>query len=173
MSAPEAAVSQTSFAVQGSPEAAASAVAEAVTGTAAGIMHKAGDGLAQGISAFGADSVFSWSGYFQALAILFLVIALLWAGVWFLKKRGGIQKLGILTKDLRVESRMALGPKKALIVVRFLNKRLLLGVTDQQITLLTELTDDDDTDCDAPAAAKDRAAAFRAALAAAGEEQEP
>ena len=33
---------------------------------------------------------------------------------------------------------MPLGPRKGLMVVRFLNRRLLLGVTDQQITLLTE-----------------------------------
>ncbi len=39
---------------------------------------------------------------------------------------------------------MALGPKKSLVVVRFLNKRVLLGVTDQQITMLTELPTDED-----------------------------
>lgn len=89
------------------------------------------------------DGIFSWGGYFQALALLFLIVALLWAALWYLKRRGGIK---LLTKqgDLNLESRMALGPKKYLVVVRFLNKRLLLGVTDQQITMLTELPDDDE-----------------------------
>ena len=36
------------------------------------------------------------------------------------------------------EAQLPLGPRKGLMVVRFLNKRLLLGVTDQRITLLSE-----------------------------------
>jgi Flagellar biogenesis protein len=35
-------------------------------------------------------------------------------------------------------AQLPLGPRKGLMVVRFLNKRLLLGVTEQQISLLTE-----------------------------------
>ncbi len=46
---------------------------------------------------------------------------------------------GALPRDaLVMEAQLPLGPRKGLMVVRFLNKRLLLGVTDQQITLLTE-----------------------------------
>ena len=46
---------------------------------------------------------------------------------------------GALLRDaLVMESQLPLGPRKGLMVVRFLNRRLLLGVTDQQITLLTE-----------------------------------
>ena len=37
-----------------------------------------------------------------------------------------------------MEAQLPLGPRKGLMVVRFLNKRLLLGVTEQQISLLTE-----------------------------------
>ena len=37
-----------------------------------------------------------------------------------------------------MEAQMPLGPKKGLMVVRFLNKRLLLGVTEHQISLITE-----------------------------------
>ena len=91
------------------------------------------------------DSLFTWGGYFQALAVLFLIIAVLWYALWFLKRKGTLK---VLTRhgDLRLESRMALGPKKYLLVVRFLNKRVLLGVTDQQITMLMELpTDEDDS----------------------------
>ena len=91
------------------------------------------------------DTLFSWGSYFQALAFLFLIVAILFATLWFLKRKGGLK---LLTRqgDLTVENRLLLGPKKSLLVVRFLNKRLLLGVTDQQITMLTELpTDEDDT----------------------------
>ncbi len=99
------------------------------------------------------DSLFSWGGYFQALAVLFLIVAALWVALWYLKRKGGF-KILTMQGDLALESRMALGPKKALIVVRFLNKRVLLGVTDQQITMLTELpTDDEPSSQPAPAAA--------------------
>lgn len=127
----------------------------------------AGNVLEQGMGVIGtADSVFTWGGYFQAIAILFCIIGLLWFALWFLKRRGGIQKLGILSRDLTIESRLALGAKNYLIVVRFLNKRLLLGVSDQRITLLTELADDEDEQAGNTHAAGD-AASFRDALRAA------
>ena len=89
------------------------------------------------------DQMFSWAGYFQAIGVLFFIIALLWLALWYLKRKGGLRLLGV-NNDLRVENRVPLGSKKSLLVVRFLNKRLLLGVTDQRITLLTELAIDDD-----------------------------
>ena len=82
------------------------------------------------------QTVISWSGYFQALALLFGILGLLWFAVWLLRRRSDmriVQGLG-----LRIESRLALGPKKWLIVARFLDKRIMLGVTDHQITLLSE-----------------------------------
>ena len=86
--------------------------------------------------------VFSWGGYVQALGILFLLMALLWLGVRFLRRYGHFNFMprpGALPKDaLVMEAQMPLGPRKGLMVVRFLNRRLLLGVTDQQISLLTE-----------------------------------
>ena len=95
-------------------------------------------------------SAFSLGGYFQAVAVLFLIIALLWLALWLVKKRGGLAKLGLAHENLAIESRLSLGPKKSLVVVRFLNRRLLLGVTDQRITTLTELDDDDDSDAHTP-----------------------
>jgi len=130
---------------------AAGQISEQITGPAgdqitSGIPVGSGDALAGTVSTLGqAESLFSWGGYFQALALLFLIVALMFLALWFLKRKGG---LNILTRqgNLIFESKMALGPKKSLVVVRFLNKRLLLGVTDQQITMLTELPiDEDDT----------------------------
>ena len=89
------------------------------------------------------DNLFSLGGYFQALGVLFLIIAILFVALCFLRRKGGI-KLLTGQGDLLVESRIALGAKKQLIVVRFLNKRVLLGVTDQQITMLTELPTNED-----------------------------
>ena len=88
------------------------------------------------------ESSFSWGGYAQAVGILFLLVALLWLVVWVVRRFGKFNFLprpGALPKGaLVMEAQLPLGPRKGLMVVRFLNRRLLLGVTDQQITLLTE-----------------------------------
>ncbi|CAK7042309.1 MAG: hypothetical protein DELT_02878 [Desulfovibrio sp.] len=117
--------------------------ADPQTGSAASAAQSAGKALGEAANAIGQNSdLVSWASYFQALAILFLIVALLAVLLWFLKRKGGIK---LLTKqgDLALESRLSLGPKKSLVVVRFLNKKVLLGVTDQQITMLTELPNDE------------------------------
>jgi flagellar protein FliO/FliZ len=50
--------------------------------------------------------------------------------------------------SLRLESRLALGPRKWIMAVRYMDKRLLIGVTDQNISLLatTPLEQDLETD---------------------------
>lgn len=87
-------------------------------------------------------SAFSWSGYFQAIGILCLLLAVLWFAVWCIRKYGKFNFLprpGALPRDsLVMEAQMPLGPRKGLMVVRFLNRRLLLGVTEHQISLITE-----------------------------------
>ena len=84
--------------------------------------------------------IFSWGGYFKGIGALFLILAALWVVVWFLRRRGSLPGLGGLPRDsFSVEAQLALSPKKKIILVRFLNSRLLLGVTDQQITLLKEV----------------------------------
>ena len=87
-------------------------------------------------------SSFSWGGYIQAVGLLFLLIAVLCLVVWLVRRFGKFNFLprpGSLPRNaLAMEAQLPLGPRKGLMVVRFLNRRLLLGVTDQQITLLTE-----------------------------------
>ena len=115
----------------------------------------------------------SWGGYFEALAIVCFALALLWALLWLVKRygRGG----GILGGGtaMRVESRLALGPKKWIIVVRYLDRRLVLGLTDANISLLTELPLEDEPGTApspaAPAKAKN-GGAQKAAAPAAGKE---
>ncbi len=94
------------------------------------------------------ESAFTWGGYFQAIGTLLILLALLWGVVWLVRRYGRfnfLPKPGAFPRDgLRLESQLPLGPRKGLMVVRFLNKRLLIGVTDHQITLLKETTDDED-----------------------------
>ncbi len=93
------------------------------------------------------ESVFDWSNYFSAIGTLAILLAFLWAVVWFMRKYGRFNfmpKPGSFPRDgLRLETQLPLGPRKGLMVVRFLDKRLLLGVTDHQITLLKEVAEDD------------------------------
>ncbi|SBV94849.1 putative flagellar biosynthesis protein, FliO [uncultured delta proteobacterium] len=145
----------------------ASAAVSGAANSAASAPAATGDALGGAVSTLGqTDSLFTWGSYFQALAILFLIVAVLFVALWFLKRRGGIK---LLTRqgNLFLESRLALGPKKSLVVVRFLNKRVLLGVTDQQITMLTELPTDEDATAhlgpDTPGAADFKAHFDRAA----------
>lgn len=90
---------------------------------------------------------YSMSNYFQGLGLLFLILALLWFAVRLLKRYGRfgfMPRSSDLPKDaLRLEAQLPIGPRKGLMVVRFLQKRLLLGVTEQQISVLTwERVDD-------------------------------
>ncbi len=95
------------------------------------------------------DSGFSWGGYFQSIGILLFLLAALWLLVWFIRKYGRfnfIPRPGDFPHGgLRLEAQLPLGPKKGLAVVRFLDKRLLVGITEQQITLLQEVKDNDES----------------------------
>ena len=112
-----------------------------VGGTVGSVAQEAVTAVAEPAVALGQSS-FSWGSYIQAVGILFLLVAVLWLAVWLARRFGKFNFLprpGSLPRDaLVMEAQLPLGPRKGLMVVRFLNKRLLLGVTDQQITLLTE-----------------------------------
>lgn len=90
---------------------------------------------------------FNWGGYVQAVGILCLLLAALWFVLWLVRRYGRFNFLprpGALPRGaLAMEAQMPLGPRKGLMVVRFLNTRLLLGVTEQQICLLKEEKVDD------------------------------
>lgn len=91
------------------------------------------------------SSMASWGGYFEALAWLCFALALLWFVLWFIKRRGGVHLPGT-SPAMRIESRLALGPKKWIIVTRYLDRRLVLGVTEQSISLITEIPLDDEAE---------------------------
>lgn len=112
----------------------AAEVAPAVTGAAPGAAASAASSLGQ--------TTFSWGGYIQAIGILCLLLALFWFALWLLRRYGRFNFLprpGALPRGaLVMEAQMPLGPRKGLMVVRFLNTRLLLGVTEHRISLLKE-----------------------------------
>lgn len=74
-----------------------------------------------------------------ALALL-AILAVIFAGFWLIRRFGPKWGLGPAGRGgmLRLMAHLTLGPRKSIIVVRFLNKDMVLGVTDQTITFLTE-----------------------------------
>ncbi|KHK03004.1 flagellar biosynthetic protein FliO [Desulfovibrio sp. TomC] len=76
---------------------------------------------------------------------LLIILAFIFAAFWLLKRYG--QKFGIGPKGrggkLRLLDHLPVGPRKSIVVVRFLNKDLVLGITEQSITFLTETEVDD------------------------------
>jgi len=72
-----------------------------------------------------------------ALLVILLVI---FAGFWLLRRFGPKLGLGPSGRGglLRLTAHLSVGPRRSVIVVRFKDKDLVLGVTDHAITLLTE-----------------------------------
>ncbi len=89
------------------------------------------------------ESEIVWDGYFESVGVLVLLLALLWLCFWAARKYGLFSMMpraaNIHRDALRLEGQLSIGPRKGIMVVRCLEKRLVLGVTDQNITLLTEL----------------------------------
>ncbi len=83
---------------------------------------------------------FSWGTYFQAIGILLLMLLGLWFALKFVKrvKPSSFSSSTFSKNNFFIEGQIAISPNKGVYVVRFLNKRLVLGVTDQQINLLLE-----------------------------------
>jgi flagellar protein FliO/FliZ len=85
----------------------------------------------------------------MAVALLCILVVIFFA-YWLLRRFGHKIGLGPGGRGgmLRLMANLTLGPRKSIIVVRFMNKDLVLGVTDQTITLLTEGNVDHDTQND-------------------------
>ncbi|GAU08380.1 flagellar biosynthetic protein FliO [Desulfoplanes formicivorans] len=84
--------------------------------------------------------------FLHMLGWLCVILALVFVVLYLLKRFGpqaGLSMGG--GKSVKILGQVSLGPKKHLVVVRFLNKILVLGVTDTQINLVTEMTTDEST----------------------------
>lgn len=126
------------------------AAARAAAGALAATLWSAAPALAQQAAEEGVKTLPQTGGMTGQIlymaGMLSLLIAVLLAGFWALRRFGRRAGLGLFgSGQLKVEGAVGLGPKKSVVVVRFLNKRLVLGVTDASINLLTEMdTDDED-----------------------------
>ena len=100
-------------------------------------------------SAYGLSSVAAQ----MALALL-LLLGVIFAAFYVLRRFGPRLGLPLARKNtgLTFEGQLSLGPKRSVVLVRFLNKVMVLGVTEQSINLLTEIDDSHDRDTDFAAA---------------------
>lgn len=74
----------------------------------------------------------------QSLVPLLLVLGLLFALVWLLRR--GTLPLGRFNKlDVKIEGSIPLGERRTLVVVSVEGRRLLLGMTPASVSLVTEL----------------------------------
>ncbi|MFP4391451.1 MAG: flagellar biosynthetic protein FliO [Desulfohalobiaceae bacterium] len=74
---------------------------------------------------------------------LFLLLGLLLLGFYLLKRYGPNAGLRFAAgEQMKVLGQVSLGPKRQLVLVRFLNRLLLLGVTETNIQLLAEAHDE-------------------------------
>ncbi len=79
---------------------------------------------------------------FNTASALFIILAIIFLGFYLLKKFGpkSIQNKG---KDApALVGRLFLGSKQSIAIVKVKGKKLVLGVTEQQISLLTEIRND-------------------------------
>lgn len=84
-----------------------------------------------------------YSVVFQMAGALFLVLALLLLASYFLRRYG--HKIGVGASrrtGLELVGQLPLGPRRGVAVVRFLDRVLVLGVTEHQVNLLTELIEE-------------------------------
>jgi flagellar protein FliO/FliZ len=77
----------------------------------------------------------------RSLAAVVVVFALLGSLAWAVRRGrfGGFQRK---SGPMRIESTVPLGERRALMVVAIEGRRLLLGLTPMQVTLVTELAAD-------------------------------
>ena len=66
------------------------------------------------------------------------VMALLGVVLWLLKS-GHLSRLTARSSAVAVETAVSLGERRQLVIVAVEGRRLLLGVTSAQVTLVTEL----------------------------------
>ena len=82
---------------------------------------------------------YSFGSYIKALGILCLAVVGLWFALWLLRRYNRSFRpmlAGLDRNALRVEAQLPFGPRRGLMVVRFEDERLLLGITEQHISPL-------------------------------------
>lgn len=72
----------------------------------------------------------------QALATVVIAITLLAALAWGLRRSAAVRRRNL---PISVETAVPLGERRSLVIVAVEGRRLLLGLTPSQVTLVTEL----------------------------------
>ncbi len=73
----------------------------------------------------------------QAILVVIIALALLAGLAWFLRKTAATRRS---KGAISVETAYSLGERRSLVVVAIEGRRLLLGLTPTQVSLVTELT---------------------------------
>ena len=91
------------------------------------------------------DSVFGgYEGYTRTISTLLIVIALIVATVYVLKNKYGVRtNLGRSRKMIQVVDQVPMGVKKSVFLVKVPGKHVLLGVSNDNIGLITEIANED------------------------------
>ncbi len=72
----------------------------------------------------------------HAISVVLLVLTLLAALAWFLRKTAGARRA---RQPVAVETAVSLGERRSLVIVAVEGRRLLLGLTPTNVSLVTEL----------------------------------
>ncbi|MFC1482085.1 FliO/MopB family protein [Candidatus Neomarinimicrobiota bacterium] len=82
----------------------------------------------------------------KAVIYTVLILGAIVLGAKAIQKIWGGQLAKSASSEIIVTSRRYLNPKQSLAIVKVRDRELLIGITDQSIQLLTDVTDDDDDD---------------------------
>lgn len=77
--------------------------------------------------------------YLKVIGFLLILLAILIGILFIIKKFSPPGFNNFKQSQLKVLGSLSLGPKKAIVVVRFLNSLLVIGVTESKISLLKEV----------------------------------
>ena len=96
------------------------------------------------------SSGLSWWKYFQAVGTMLFLLLVLWYTLKIIRKYGNgrfLPSQKLLPKDaMYIEGQLSLGPNRYVAVVNILDRRLILGITEKNITLLTEMVNNEEPD---------------------------
>ncbi len=83
-------------------------------------------------------------GYTKIISTLLVVIALIIAAVFVVKKNYGLKgSIGRGKRHIQILEHSTLGVKKSIFLVKVPGKHLLIGVTNDKIGLITEIANED------------------------------
>lgn len=86
---------------------------------------------------------FSFFDILRVIFILGLILFLIFAAIWILKKVSPGVMRGTQGNVIKILSSTYLGPKKALYLIEVFDRVILVGMTDNSVNALAEFTDRD------------------------------